>query len=118
MGVAMESTDAKDDAIYAFNKAIEMDPTMDEAYWRLGLALTLKKEYAEAIPHLEKYLEMQSNTPYVEEVTKALRHCLLEHGIALFNAGNTEEATPILQKLIDKYPDSEEAGKAKVLLEG
>ena len=43
---------------------------------------------------------------------------MLEHGIELFNAGNTEEAKPILQKLIEKYPASEEAGKAKVLLEG
>lgn len=117
MGVALEGTEAKDDAIFAFTKAIEIDPTLDDAYWRLGLALTLQEKYAEAIPYLEKYLEMQSNSPYAEEVEKALRHSLLEHGIALYNAGNTAEATPVLQKLVEKYPDSEEAAKAKVLLE-
>ena len=50
-------------AIKAFEKAVELDPTMSEAYFQMGTLMVDQDRAPEAAPHLEKYLALNPSNP-------------------------------------------------------
>jgi tetratricopeptide (TPR) repeat protein len=58
MAVTAFNTGKSDEAIAAFNKVVESDPTNADAHFYLGSLLVGQNKVPEAIQHLEKYLSM------------------------------------------------------------
>jgi superkiller protein 3 len=50
-----------EDAVNAFNKAIELEPTAGAAYSNMGRVLTFQGRFAEAVKFLEKSIELFNN---------------------------------------------------------
>jgi tetratricopeptide (TPR) repeat protein len=119
LGICYQNMDMIGDSIIVYKKALEMNPDLDEALSRLGIALyEYQENYNEAIPHLEKYIQLQPNGQYVDDVKTVLLKCYLDKGIEMYNGGQEAEAKVIFQKILDLDPDSEDAGKVKILMEG
>lgn len=84
--IARHTDDVKKKELY-FNKAIETDPGMHQAYFNVGLALTKQKRFAEAMPYFEKSNEIWKTrkdvNPDGAEKCSALAYlglCYLEMG--------------------------------------
>lgn len=57
-------------------KALELNPEYYEVQYYFGEYLVNKNRYAEAKPHLEKYLELDTNNPKVNEYLKLVNDSL------------------------------------------
>jgi tetratricopeptide (TPR) repeat protein len=87
-------------AIAAYTRAIELDPTQPEAYFNLGyLAAVRKGDYRSAITDYEKTLALDPHYPQAH----------LDLGISLYQAGEFEKADPMLQAAVSEEPNSAEA---------
>jgi tetratricopeptide (TPR) repeat protein len=91
-GVDAENRHDFDQAIAAFRKASDLDPSSGVAFLRLGDAYMQKRDYAAAIPPLKRAAELNPDSLPV--------HQLL--GYALLAAGYASEAIPHL-KMIQDY---------------
>lgn len=117
MGEVYNYLQRRNEAVETLKKAIAMDPTMSEAYLQLGMSQANIGNYGESIEPLEKYLEMEPESSKRDSVIKVLVDALLKHGTQLLVDKNTEEAIPILRRVIELAPDSEDAKDAQSLLD-
>jgi len=78
-------------------------------YW-IGEADYGEKKYEEAILQFQDVIQKYGHHPKVAAA-------LLKQGLAFHALGDDQNARPILQKLIDTFPKSEEAKKAKTYLQ-
>lgn len=97
-----------------FTKFLDLNPTHDLAanahYW-IGETYYSEKNYEAAIL---SYQEVIKNFPGKEKVTAAM----LKQAMSFDAIKDTKSAKFILKKLVEGFPKSEEATKAKVLLKG
>jgi tol-pal system protein YbgF len=110
---AFKSGDMKN-ARDIFTKFIGLYPKNDlvaNAHYWIGETYYNDKNLEQAI--LE-YQEVIKNFPDKEKATAAM----LKQGMSFKELGDNKSARFIFKKLVDKYPKSEEAGKAKKLLKG
>jgi len=91
-GLDAENRHDLDQAIAAFRRAADLDPSSGVAFLRLGDAYMQKRDYAAAIPPLKHATELNPDSLPV--------HQLL--GYALLAAGYASEAVPHL-KMIEDY---------------
>jgi tetratricopeptide (TPR) repeat protein len=91
-GIDAENRHDLDQAIAAFHKAADLDPSSGVAFLRLGDAYMQKRDYVAAIPPLKRAAELNPDALAV--------HQLL--GYALLAAGYASEAIPHL-KMIQDY---------------
>jgi tetratricopeptide (TPR) repeat protein len=91
-GIDAENRHDLDQAIAAFHKAADLDPSSGVAFLRLGDAYMQKRDYVAAIPPLKRAAELNPDSLAV--------HQLL--GYALLAAGYASEAIPHL-KMIQDY---------------
>jgi tol-pal system protein YbgF len=82
----------------------------DNAQFWMGEIYYREKWYAEAIMEYQKVIE---NYPNGNKVPASL----YKQGLSFFNLGDQTNARFFLQEVINKYPSSEEAGKATEKLE-
>ncbi|MDQ2719559.1 MAG: tetratricopeptide repeat protein [Bacteroidota bacterium] len=96
------------DKIKTFNALVQRYPQSDlvaESYMQISNAYMLQEKFRDAIPYLNKVLEIKSATGQYPKV-------YLKLGLANYNLNNNEEALKDYQKLVTLYPQSQEADEA------
>ena len=94
--------------IKTFNTLTERYPQSDlvaESYMQIANAYMVQEKFRDAIPYLNKILNIKSATSQYPKV-------YLKLGLANYNLNNNEEALQDYQKLVSQYPQSEEANEA------
>ena len=129
-GVAEVRANNVDGAIALFEKAIEIDASLDQAYSVLGQLYNSKGENDMAIASAEKLLAMSPGSPEAHSVLyeayrakgdeekaavswavlkeadpKDLARALFDEGQSLFQAGNVEAATTKLEQAVEADPE-------------
>ncbi|MCH7985996.1 MAG: tetratricopeptide repeat protein [Acidobacteria bacterium] len=99
LGVGLANKGQFDDAIVAYNKALQIKPDFPKALNNLGIALARKGQFDEAIAALNKALQIKPDFP------EALNNL----GIALARKGQLDEAIAAYNKALQLRPDSVEA---------
>jgi tetratricopeptide (TPR) repeat protein len=98
-GDVYTQVDDYEDALRCFQKAIELDPTMDRAHHFAGVALIRLGRPSEAIPELEAELKLSPNDP---DTQYNLAYALLE-------TSQKDQAMSLLEKLITEHPNHAQA---------
>jgi TolA-binding protein len=94
--------------IKTFNTLTEKYPQSDlvaESYMQIANAYMVQEKFRDAIPYLNKILDIKSASGQYPKV-------YLKLGLANYNLNNNNEALQDYQKLINQYPQSEEANEA------
>jgi len=120
-GVEADKNGQPDAAIAEFQKAVELDPKLAEAFADLGDAYIEKQNYAAAIAPLKRALEINPSLEGAQRLlgyallaqgyaTDAIPHLEKAHaddalGIALLEAGELQKAVIVLQKALAKNPN-------------
>ena len=94
--------------IKTFNTLTERYPQSDlvaESYMQIANAYMVQEKFRDAIPYFNKILEIKSASGQFPKV-------YLKLGLANYNLNNNNEALQDYQKLINQYPQSEEANEA------
>ncbi len=95
MGLALYYQGKLDEAIAAYQKAIEIDPDYADAYYNIGIALRKQGKLDEAIAAYQKAIEIDPD--YADAYYNI--------GIALRKQGKLDEAIAAYQKAIEIDPD-------------
>jgi tetratricopeptide (TPR) repeat protein len=94
--------------IKTFNSLVQRYPQSDlipESYMQIANAYMVQEKFRDAIPYLNKILELKSATGEYPKV-------YLKLGLAYYNLNNNDEALKNYQKLVSLYPQSSEADEA------
>lgn len=94
--------------IKTFNTLTQRYPQSDlvsESYMQIANAYMVQEKFRDAIPYLNKILDIKSATAEYPKV-------YLKLGLANYNLNNNEEALKNYQKLVTLYPQSSEADEA------
>jgi len=94
--------------IKTFNTLTQRYPESDlvaESYMQIANAYMVQENFRDAIPYLNKILNIKSAGSQYPKV-------YLKLGLANYNLNNNAEALNDYQKLINQYPQSEEANEA------
>jgi len=94
--------------INTFNTLVQRYPKSDlvaESYMQIANAYMVQEKFKDAIPYLNKILDLKSATGQYPKV-------YLKLGLANYNLNNNEEALKDYQKLVTLYPQSAEAEEA------
>ncbi len=94
--------------IKTFNTLTERYPQSDlvtESYMQIANAYMVQEKFRDAIPYLNKILNIKSAASQYPKV-------YLKLGLANYNLNNNVEALQDYQKLVSQYPQSEEANEA------
>jgi tetratricopeptide (TPR) repeat protein len=94
--------------IQTFNTLTQQYPQSDlvaESYMQIANAYMVQEKFADAIPYLNKVLNIKSAASLYPSV-------YLKLGLANYNMNNNEEALQDYQKLVSQYPQSQEANEA------
>ena len=94
--------------IKTFNTLTQRYPQSDlvaESYMQIANAYMVQENFRDAIPYLNKILDIKSAASQYPKV-------YLKLGLANYNLSNNSEALASYQKLINQYPQSEEADEA------
>ena len=83
---------ARDQAIALFKQAVEIEPDFAHAHYHLGVNAYVKKQYDDALTHLEKTYQLQPTT------FKGMPFFL---GESYFFNGKYEESIPLLKSFIE-----------------
>ncbi len=102
-----------DEAIEYYNKALELNPEFDEAYFHRGVAYTNKREYQTAKRDFEKVIELDSNRQRKEEARKLLSvlenledaQSYCNRGLVYQNKGEHNLAMKDFNKAIELNPE-------------
>ncbi len=81
----------------------------NDAYFWIGECYYYEKKYIDAILHYEDFLKIH---PESDKAPGAL----LKESLALYELKNKQSGNKILEKLIEKFPNSREAPEAKQIL--
>lgn len=95
--------DQMEEALQAYDKAIELDPQFTSAWDGKGLALYGLGRYEEALQAFDKAIELDPQ----------LENSLCNKGLALYGLGKDEEAIEAFDKAIELNPQSALAWKGK-----
>ncbi|HSN09725.1 MAG TPA: tetratricopeptide repeat protein, partial [Hanamia sp.] len=94
--------------IRTFNTLTERYPQSDlvsESYMQIANAYMVQEKFRDAIPYLNKILNIKSAASKYPQV-------YLKLGLANYNLNNNQEALQDYQKLVSQYPQSDEANEA------
>ena len=94
--------------IKTFNTLVQRYPQSDlvaESYMQIANAYMVQEKFRDAIPYLNKILEMKDASGQYPKV-------YLKLGLANYNLNNNDEALKYYQKLVTLYPQSSEADEA------
>src|SRR5690606_11969881 len=94
--------------INTFNSLVQRYPQSDlaaESYMQIANTYMAQEKFRDAIPYLNKILEVKSASGLYPKV-------YLKLGLSNYNLVNNEEALKNYQKLLSLYPQSEEADEA------
>jgi tetratricopeptide (TPR) repeat protein len=94
--------------INTFNTLVQRYPKSDliaESYMQIANAYMVQEKFRDAIPYLNKILDLKNATGQYPKV-------YLKLGLANYNLNNNEEALKDYQKLVTLYPQSGEAEEA------
>ncbi len=94
--------------IRTFNTLVERYPQSDlvtTSYMQIANAYMVQEKFQEAIPYLNKILNIKSASGEYPKV-------YLKLGLAYYNMNNNEEALKNYQKLVTLYPQSAQANEA------
>jgi tetratricopeptide (TPR) repeat protein len=94
--------------IKTFNTLTQRYPQSDlvaESYMQIANAYMLQEKFRDAIPYLNKILDIKSASSQYPKV-------YLKLGLANYNLNNNDEALKDYQKLVTLYPQSDEANEA------
>ncbi len=94
--------------IKTFNALVQRYPQSDlvaESYMQIANAYMLQEKFRDAIPYLNKVLDIKSASGQFPKV-------YLKLGLSNYNLNNNDEALKDYQKLITQYPQSPEADEA------
>ncbi len=94
--------------IKTFNALVQRYPQSDlvaESYMQIANAYMLQEKFRDAIPYLNKVLDMKSASGQFPKI-------YLKLGLANYNLNNNDEALKDYQKLVTLYPQSSEADEA------
>jgi len=73
LGVAFTQANLSDEAIEAYEKALEIDPDMAEAHYNLGLIYEdIEPKYDKALAHYQRYLELATDPADKDEATESI----------------------------------------------
>ncbi|MEP6951008.1 MAG: tetratricopeptide repeat protein [Ginsengibacter sp.] len=96
------------DKIKTFNSLIQQYPKSDlvaESYMQIANTYMAQEKFKDAIPYLNKILEMK-------EAAGQYPRVYLKLGLSNYNLNNNDEALKYYQKLVTLYPQSAEADEA------
>ncbi|MEO6290216.1 MAG: tetratricopeptide repeat protein, partial [Ginsengibacter sp.] len=96
------------DKIQTFNSLVQRYPQSDlvaESYMQIANTYMAQEKFRDAIPYLNKILEMKSATGQYPKV-------YLKLGLSNYNLNENNEALKYYQKLVTLYPQSAEADEA------
>lgn len=99
LGVALETADQLDEAMFHYREAIRLDPGYAAAYYNLGSSLILLKKTSQAIPYLRQAVRL-----YPDDAT--MRICLAD---AFLHQGRYEEARTQYVQALRLEPKNREA---------
>jgi len=68
IGAIAKNNDKNDDAVHAFRKAVELDPKYALAHRELGYALVKQGDFAQAVVHMKKYLDLAPRAPDAAQI--------------------------------------------------
>ncbi len=94
--------------IKTFNALVQRYPQSDlvaESYMQIANTYMAQEKFKDAIPYLNKILEMKSASGQYPKV-------YLKLGLANYNLNNNDEALKYYEKLVSLYPQSSEADEA------
>ncbi len=94
--------------IKTFNALVQRYPKSDlvaEAYMQVANAYMVQEKFRDAIPYLNKILDIKDASGQFPKV-------YLKLGLSNYNLNNNEEALKYYQKLVNQYPQSPEADEA------
>ena len=94
--------------IKTFNSLVQRYPKSDlvgESYMQIANAYMVQEKFRDAIPYLNKILEIKDASGQYPKV-------YLKLGLANYNLNNNEEALKYYEKLVALYPQSPEADEA------
>ena len=123
-GTDAENRSDFDQAIAAFRKAANLDPSAGIVFFKLGDAYMKKRDYAGAISPLQRAAELSPDSLAVHQLlgyallaegyaSQAIPHLTMIHddgalGIAQLQAGQPAEAVANLQAALAKSPDDQD----------
>ncbi|MBW2511758.1 MAG: tol-pal system protein YbgF, partial [Deltaproteobacteria bacterium] len=87
----------------------EHDLAVNDAYW-IGETYYAEKNYEQAILQFEEIIQKYGDHPKVASA-------MLKQALAFESTGDQATAKLLLQRVIERYPLSDEAGKAKQKLQ-
>ncbi len=96
------------DKIKTFNSLVQRYPQSDlvaESYMQIANTYMAQEKFRDAIPYLNKVLEMKDASGQFPKV-------YLKLGLSNYNLNNNNEALKYYQKLVTEYPQSAEADEA------
>jgi TolA-binding protein len=94
--------------IQTFNTLTQRYPQSDlvaESYMQIANAYMVQEKFRDAIPYLDKILNIKSAASQYPKV-------YLKLGLANYNLSNNDAALQAYQKLVSQYPQSDEANEA------
>jgi tetratricopeptide (TPR) repeat protein len=63
-GFALNQLNRYDEALFCFNKTIDLDPLDKKAYYAKAFAYEKLDQYEEALKNMNKFLELEQNSSY------------------------------------------------------
>jgi Tfp pilus assembly protein PilF len=73
IGAIAYNSDKNDDAVRAFRRAVDLDPSHGTAHRELGFALVKQGEFAQAVVHFKKYLELMPKAPDAASIRQMIQ---------------------------------------------
>jgi len=115
IGFLFAEIEGDEDAIGAFEKAIELGPDNPKPYLGLGLALYNCEKYLEALQVFGKVKELLGPLdPEDQDPEHYAIRLEVQYGTALvlWELGKDDEAIDMLMKLLEEFPEHDEAAEA------
>jgi superkiller protein 3 len=144
LGLVYWNKNQPSDAIAAYQKALQFDKKATDAQYNLAFALLAQKRYNDATPHLESLVKSTTDPALLGALYDALGEAYenqknwagalgaytnaidqrpkepayhLHKALALINSNRKNDALPILQKVIELDPRSEDPQSAEAFLQ-
>jgi len=107
-GIAAINEQRFDDAIESFQHALELEPDRPDMNNALGMAFLHKGAPGEAVPYLERAVELAESYPDDEHADMKV-HFLTALATAYQLFDQVPEATALLERTVERFPDPVDA---------